>query len=559
MLAAAFASCRKAPAPVRVGIHSAPLSFDPHLQNEVLTSAILANLYDGLTEFDQESRIRPALAAEWRNPDDRTWVFRLRPGVRFHDGRPLTAEDVIFSLERARTHSSTGFASYLVEVESLKALDPLTVEIRTRNPFAALLAKLSPIQIVPHDSPETITRPVGTGSYQLERYEEGKVVELLPSASDWRGGSKRAPLTFVVEREPRRRLERLLSGELDLAAGLSEDAVDVLRGSPGCRAELRPGSVVEYVHLAQTEPRFRDRRVREAIDLAIDRADFVARAHHGLGQPVGQLVAAGVFGYADDLKPPARDLARARRLLAEAGFPDGIDLTLYTSDVFGGLVDMAVAFKDGFAALLMPVMILGGILGGVTTPTEAAAIAVAYALLMGMVVYRTVGWADLYEMLVRTSRITGIVFLIIASASILGWWMTFNQIPQAIAAVFLSISETPAVVIALILTMLLLLGMFMDINAMLIILAPVLAPLTLTIGMDPVHAGVMIVLALNISLMTPPVGACLFVLASVTGEKIEKISRALWPFIIAEVAILFAVAYWPALTLSVPRLLGLGQ
>ncbi|MBW6493216.1 MAG: TRAP transporter large permease [Burkholderiaceae bacterium] len=220
---------------------------------------------------------------------------------------------------------------------------------------------------------------------------------------------------------------------------------------------------------------------------------------------------------------------------------------------------MLLAFKDGFAALMMPVMILGGILGGITTPTEAAAIAVAYALLMGMVVYRTVGWADLYDMLVRTSRITGIVFLIIASASILGWWMTFNQIPQAIAAVFLSISTNPAVVIALILTMLLALGMFMDINAMLIILAPVLAPLTLTIGMDPVHAGIMIVLALNISLMTPPVGACLFVLASVTGEKIEKISRALWPFIVAEVAILFAVAYWPALTLSVPRLLGLGQ
>jgi tripartite ATP-independent transporter DctM subunit len=170
-----------------------------------------------------------------------------------------------------------------------------------------------------------------------------------------------------------------------------------------------------------------------------------------------------------------------------------------------------------------------------------------------------VGWADLYDMLVRTSRITGIVFLIIASASILGWWMTFNQIPQAIAAVFLSISTNPAVVIALILSMLLALGMFMDINAMLIILAPVLAPLTLTIGMDPVHAGIMIVLALNISLMTPPVGACLFVLASVTGEKIENISRALWPFIVAEVAILFAVAYWPALTLSVPRLLGLAE
>jgi TRAP-type C4-dicarboxylate transport system permease large subunit len=97
----------------------------------------------------------------------------------------------------------------------------------------------------------------------------------------------------------------------------------------------------------------------------------------------------------------------------------------------------------------------------------------------------------------------------------------------------------------------------MDINATLIILAPVLAPLTVKIGMDPVHAGVMIVLALNISLMTPPVGACLFVLASVTGEKVETITRELWPFIIAEVFILGLIAFWPGLTLFIPRLLGL--
>jgi len=216
-----------------------------------------------------------------------------------------------------------------------------------------------------------------------------------------------------------------------------------------------------------------------------------------------------------------------------------------------------VAFKDGLAALVMPVMILGAILGGVTTPTEAAAIAVFYALAMGVFVYRKVGFKDLEEMLIRTARITGIVFLIIASASILGWWMTFNQLPQAIAAAFLSVSDNPAVIVALILALLLAIGMFMDINAMLIILAPVLAPLAASIGMDPVHAGVMIVLALNISLMTPPVGACLFVLASVTGERIERIARALWPFLLAEFAVLLAVAYWPDLTLAVPRWLGL--
>jgi len=193
----------------------------------------------------------------------------------------------------------------------------------------------------------------------------------------------------------------------------------------------------------------------------------------------------------------------------------------------------------------------------VATPTEAASIAVLYALVMGVFVYRKVGMKDLYEMLVRTSRITGVIFLIIASASIIGWWMTFNQIPQAIASAFLTISENPAVVIALILALLLAIGMFMDINALLIILAPVLAPLTLTIGMDPVHAGIMIVLALNISLMTPPVGACLFVLASVTGEKIERIAKALWPFLLAELAVLLLVAYWPDLTLTIPRLFGL--
>ena len=120
--------------------------------------------------------------------------------------------------------------------------------------------------------------------------------------------------------------------------------------------------------------------------------------------------------------------------------------------------------------------------------------------------------------------VSPIIFLIIASATILGWWMTFNQIPQAIAAGFLALSSEPAVIIALILALLLFIGMFMDINAMLIILAPVLAPLTVSIGMDPIHAGIMIVLALNISLMTPPVGACLFVGCAVGRVPIKVIS-----------------------------------
>jgi tripartite ATP-independent transporter DctM subunit len=213
------------------------------------------------------------------------------------------------------------------------------------------------------------------------------------------------------------------------------------------------------------------------------------------------------------------------------------------------------AFKSSFLALLMPGIILGGILGGVVTPTEAAAIAVFYALLISTVVYRALTFNDILEMLIRTARITGIVFLIIASASILSWWMTFMQVPQKIAAFFLFLSSDPRIIIGLILTLLLVVGMFMDINAALIILAPVLGPLTATIGMDPVHAGIMIVLALNISLMTPPVGACLFVLSSVTGERIERISVALVPFLVVEILVLVLVAYFDKMTLFIPRIL----
>ena len=232
-------------------------------------------------------------------------------------------------------------------------------------------------------------------------------------------------------------------------------------------------------------------------------------------------------------------------------------LNLPKSDKRPSLIYLVRAFRRSAVALVLPVIVLGGILGGITTPTEAASIAVFYALVVGGLIYRKLTWADLLDMLIRTAHITGIIFLIIASASILGWWMTFEQIPQAIAALILSFSDNPNVIIGLIVAMLLAIGMFMDINAILIILAPVLAPLLLSIGMEPVHAGIMIILALNISLMTPPVGACLFVLASVTGERIEAIARSLWPFLVAEVGVLIIIAYWPDLTLFVPRLLEL--
>lgn len=320
-------ACRKPAARVRVAIHSAPLSLDPHLQNEIVTAAVLSNLYDGLTEFDRESRIVPALAAEWTNPDERTWVFRLRKGVKFHDGRPLTAADVVFSLERARRHPRTGLASYLVEISSVREVDPSTIEIRTARPFAALLAKLSPIAVVPRGAPEEIVEPVGTGSYRLvSASKEG--LELEPFAGDWRGGPRPPRLSFLVAGDPMRRVEMLVSGEADLAADLPGDSAERLRGMTCCREIAQPGSTVEYLRLSSLVPPFGDARVREAVSLALDRAGYVAAAHRGRAQPAGQLVVPGVFGYAPDLKTELRDLSRARRLLADAGYPAGFDVVL---------------------------------------------------------------------------------------------------------------------------------------------------------------------------------------------------------------------------------------
>lgn len=226
------------------------------------------------------------------------------------------------------------------------------------------------------------------------------------------------------------------------------------------------------------------------------------------------------------------------------------------SEVRARLPQIWTTFKESILALFMPIIILGGILGGIVTPTEAASIAVGYALFVGTFIYRKISMDDMVKMLIRTARVTGVIFVIIAFASIVGWYLSFNQIPQLVANSILGVSDNRYVVIALIIGLLLVIGMVMDITAILIILAPVLVPLTAAIGLEPIHAGIIFVLALNISLMTPPVGACLFVLSSVTGEPLERITAKLWPFLLAEVAVLFVFAFFEDLALLMPRLLG---
>lgn len=229
------------------------------------------------------------------------------------------------------------------------------------------------------------------------------------------------------------------------------------------------------------------------------------------------------------------------------GYPRGRKTTLK---------EKILGLKDAIIPLLMPVIILGGILSGLFTPTEAAAVAVLYAVIIGFFVLKTVKVRDVVPMLIKTARITGVVFLIIGAASILSWVLAINQIPEAIAKFLLATTGEPKLILLLILLLMLIVGMFMDIAAALIILGPILHPIAVGIGMDPIHFGIVMVLSLNIALMTPPVGACLFVACSISKLSLAQLSKAIWPFIIVEAATLFIVAYVPPIALAFPRLLG---
>ena len=223
------------------------------------------------------------------------------------------------------------------------------------------------------------------------------------------------------------------------------------------------------------------------------------------------------------------------------------------------LKQMLIATKDAILPLLMPIIILGGILTGIFTPTEAAAVAVGYAFIIGFFVLRTLKISDIPDLLYQTGKTTGVVFLIIGSASILGWILTMERVPEAVAAGFLSVSNNPHIILLLILILMLIVGMFMDIAAALIILGPILHPIAVNnLGIDPIHFGIIMVLSLNLALMTPPVGACLFVACNISKLSLEALTRAIWPFIIVEVIALFIIAYWSDLVLFFPRLVGVG-
>ena len=218
--------------------------------------------------------------------------------------------------------------------------------------------------------------------------------------------------------------------------------------------------------------------------------------------------------------------------------------------------ERAVSFWKALPAIMMPVIILGGILSGFFTPTEAAAVSVVYALLVGLFVTRTLTLASLPGIFVRSGITTAAVLLIVATASIFAWLLTVGQVPQTFAALISDLDLPQGVILLLMALLILVCGLFIDTLPAVIILVPVLAPVAAQFGVDPLHFAIMLVLNLTIGMATPPVGPVLFVMSTVGRIRLEVLSRAVVPLLLAELVVLVLVIYAPSLSLTVPNLFG---
>ena len=220
-----------------------------------------------------------------------------------------------------------------------------------------------------------------------------------------------------------------------------------------------------------------------------------------------------------------------------------------------GLKGSLVRFLDALPSLLLLVIVIGGIIAGIFTATEASAVAVVYTLILAFI-YREIGWKDLPGILLRTVRTTAIVLLLVATSMGLSWIMSYENIPQNVSRGLLALSDNKFIILILINLILLAVGVFMDMTPAVLIFTPIFLPVVVNLGLDPIHFGIIMVLNLSIGLCTPPVGTLLFVGCSVAKIGIGKVIKPLIPLYLAMIAILLLVTFIPDLCLWIPRLFG---
>ena len=315
-------------------------TMDPGRSTQVLTVNYFYNLYDTLTRWDVALKLEPGLATSWRTVNETTWEFTLRPGVRFHDGTPLTAEDVRATIERnlipGRTVVQPGFST----IDSVQVVSPTTVRIVTKKPdplipvrMAQMGSQILPAPLTTEAAAKDLARkPVGTGAYRFVEWVKDERL-VMEANRDWWGWGGRPPAIERVVWKPIPedfpRIVALDKGEVDIITNVPPDQIKAIEGGRLTRIVSIPSTRLTTFGINSTQPPLADKRARQALHYALDVNAIIRHLYAGQGKPFSGGLADTDFGYNPALRPYPYDPARAKQLLAEAGYPSGIDVTLH--------------------------------------------------------------------------------------------------------------------------------------------------------------------------------------------------------------------------------------
>jgi peptide/nickel transport system substrate-binding protein len=323
------------PGELRVALPWTPENLDPTMNLSSIRSQVGVSLFDSLVGRDADGKIAPELAESWRLIDDRTWQFRLRKGVVFHNGEPFNAEAVRFTVQRVlNPEQKSPNRANVAEIVQIDVVDESTITLVTKNPYAPLLNRLIDFPMVPprytteRGNQGLALRPVGTGPFRF--VELVKDDHLIVEAFDrhWRGAPRIRRIVFKPIPEPFTRAAALRNGEVDLITTVPPNLGRELERVSGLRVHRVPSTWQIYLGLNAFKKPLSDVRVRQALNYATDVDAIVKNVLDGNGRRQEGPFTPGMFGYDANVKGYAHDPSRARRLLAEAGYPDGLDIML---------------------------------------------------------------------------------------------------------------------------------------------------------------------------------------------------------------------------------------
>ena len=324
-----------------------PNSADFHQSVGTIGRQLAVNIGDALVALDENLQVQPALAESWKQESSTSWVFILRKGVKFHDGTPFNAASVKFNFERLLDPATKARdANMLAALDTVEVIDDTTVRLKLKRPFAPLVRTLgyilgymvSPTAAKAASLQDFGRAPVATGPFKLARWVSGDHITLVANKDYWRGAPKIDEITWKFVPQSATRAALLRSGDVDFVESLDGPDLASVEGDGKLAVTRIPLLSWNFVGVNNRTKPFDNVKVRQAISHAIDANVLVRRVLLGAGQPQNQLVPKGMLGYRDDYKGYAYDPARARRLLADAGYPNGFDTELwyatgYTSSV----------------------------------------------------------------------------------------------------------------------------------------------------------------------------------------------------------------------------------